>query len=209
MGLPPGTGPLTVTLAEVAKYVVRDVKDAARWRRHVNPATCGGNHDWVCNEKACPTCWQPPCPENAEKEQDNYDKQQSGTTHEKAQAHKENNRRKRASGHEPDGLAFEEACVEKVQERGDQIQHIGYTAHCSRCHMEGDLDIVTDNAVIECKRRRANLRQMQENIVPIARKCFPNKSVQVMTSPAQVPNMNATFANDTAWRPLNVQAVDP
>ena len=209
MGLPPGTGPLTVTLAEVARYHVRDVKDAARWRRHVNPNTCGGNHTWVCGEKACPNCWQPPCPENAEKEQQNYEEEQSGTTEQKARAHRESNRRKRQRGHEPDGLAFEEECVEKVREQGDQIQHIGYVAHCSRCHMQGDLDIVSDNAVIECKRRRANLRQMQENIVPIAQTCFPNHDVQIMTSPAQVANLNNTFNNDAAWIPLNVTAVDP
>jgi hypothetical protein len=75
--------------------------------------------------------------------------------------------------------------------------------------MQGDLDIVSDNAVIECKRRRANLRQMQENIVPIAQTCFPNHDVQIMTSPAQVANMNNTFNNDAAWIPLNVTAVDP
>ncbi len=205
----PGTGPLTVTLAEMAKYVTRDVKDAARWARHVDPSVCNGNHDWQCNKKACPTCWQPPCPENAEKEQRDYEKDQSGSKDDKAKAHRQNNDRKRKKGHEPVAWAFEEACVGKVADQGQQIEHIGYAAWLSRCHMEGDLDIVTNRSVLECKNRRANLRQMQENVAPIARKCFPGKQVQVMTSPAQVIPMNNTFANDRAWRALNVTAVDP
>ena len=121
MGLPPGTGPLTCHPGGSRQVSCADVKDAARWRRHVNPNTCGGNHTWVCGEKACPNCWQPPCPENAEKEQQNYEEEQSGTTEQKARAHRESNRRKRQRGHEPDGRAFEEECVEKVREQGDQI----------------------------------------------------------------------------------------
>jgi hypothetical protein len=202
---PPGTGPLSVSLAEMARFVVRDVKDAARWARHVNPATCGGVHDWECNKKACADCWQPPCAPNAKKEQENYEASQSGTQQDKVNAHKESNRRKRQKGHDRTGLDFEEAAVAKQTEK---IEHIGYAAHCRVCHMEGDLDIVTESSVIECKRTRGDLRQMQENIVPIARKCFPGKQVKIATRATRLNAMRQTVSSP-GWRPLNVQAVDP
>lgn len=205
----PGTGPFGATLAEIAKLNVREVKDAARWARHVNPATCGGVHDWECGKKACPDCWQPKCDSNAKKEQENYEEDQSGSVEDKIKAQKAVNKKKIRNGHDPHGIAFEEQAVEKVKSN-EKIEHIGYVAHCKVCHMQGDLDIVTENSVIECKRsaRGANLRQMQENIIPIANKCFPGKQVKVATRSTELPRLQNTVAS-AAWAPHNVGAMDP
>lgn len=205
----PGTGPFGATLAEIAKLNVREVKDAAKWARHVDPNKCGGVHDWECNKKACPDCWQPPCDANAKKEQENYDAEQSGTVDEKIDAWKDNNKKKLSKGHDPTGIAFEEQAVEKVK-KDEDIQHIAYVAHCKVCHMEGDLDIVTDKSVIECKRssKGVGIRQMQEKIIPIANKCFPGKQVKAATRSTELPKLKRKVATP-AWAPLNVEAIDP
>jgi len=204
-----GTGPLTVSLAEVAVVNIREVKDAVKWARHVDPGHCGGNHDWECDKTACPDCWQPPCEPNAKKEQENYKAQQSGTNSEKARAYKRENIGKiKKKKLEPTGPTFENSVIDKIGE--DKIESAGYSAHCRNCHMQGDIDIVTADSVIECKRsaKGLTLRQMEEKIIPIAKKCFPNKQIKVATRATELPKLENTLRSPN-WAKHNLQAIDP
>jgi hypothetical protein len=206
---PAGTGPFSLTLAEMAVFVVRDVKDAARWSRHVNPNTCNGNHDWQCNKKACPDCWQPKCDTNAEKEQKNYEREQSGLVEDKMRAHKESNTHKRRKGHDPRGLKWEEAATQKIS-ADEEIKYIGYSAHCARCHMQGDLDIVTATSIIECKRtaKSASLPQMRDNIKAIRDKCFPGKELKIATPAGELQRLRDKLRQKD-WAAIGVTAIDP
>lgn len=206
---PPGTGPLNVSLAELAVFDVRAVKDSARWARHVDLTVCNGNHDWECDKAACPDCWQPRCDPNAEKDQSNYKAAQQGTGAEQARTYKKNNLEKiKKKNHEPTGPLFENAAIDKLP--SNEIVALGYKAHCSRCHMVGDLDIVTKTRVIECKKnpKTLSLDQMTEKIIPIATKCFPGKKITVATPAAKLGALENKLSTP-AWASHNLGAIDP
>jgi hypothetical protein len=199
----------TAPLITQAVMTVREFKDSLRESRHVDPKKCKGKHKWECNKTACSRCWQPECPDNAKEEQKEYEAKQSGTNEEKAKKHKAANQEKIRKGHEPTGPNWENDAIDKVGE--DKVKSAGYFAHCTKCHMQGELDIVTADSVIECKRTSGlvDLAQMEEKIIPIAKKCHPKKKIKVaVQGPAEQKALEVKL-QQAAWKNHNLEAIDP
>jgi len=204
--------PITTTLPGPSTAMsVREYKDSVKWSRHVDPSVCGGKHDWECDNKiACPACWQPECKNNAEKEQEEYRAKQSGTNADKANKHKAENKDKiNRRGHEPTGPTWENAAIDKVGE--DNVESAGYYAHCTKCHMQGELDLVTSDSVIECKRKSKtlDLAQMEEKIIPIAKKCHPGKKIKVAVEGDAEKKKLELKLKQSGWAGHNLEAIDP
>lgn len=198
----PGSPPPVVPSG--ATMTVREYKDSVKWSRHVNPHACGGKHDWECGKTSCPDCWQPQCVPNAEAEQKAYDDEQAKPNTEKAQNAKNNNTAKVAKAKmTPEGAACENATIDSVGEAN--VESAGYRAHCKNCHMEGDLDVVTADSVIECKKSASalDLRQMNEKIIPIAQKCHPGKQIKVAVPKSELAKLT-TKLNQAAYKPLGL-----
>ena len=93
------------------------------------------------------------------------------------------------------GLEFEKAFIAKVAASGKHKLHkIGYKVHCMACHLRVDIDIVTDKYVVEVKRNGKSFKkaQLEDNIIPAARACFPNHKVACATEESQMDR----FEND-------------
>jgi hypothetical protein len=201
IGSPPPVVPSKGTMT------VREYKDSLKWSRHVDPNFCKGKHDWECGKTSCPDCWQPPCVPNAVNEQKAYDEEQAKPNAEKAQNAKKGNLDKVTKNKmTPEGAACENATIDAVGEAN--VESAGYRAHCKKCHMEGDLDVVTADSVIECKKGSDALKldQMQEKIIPIAQKCHPGKKIKVAVPKAELAKLENKL-KQAPWNSLGLSAM--
>lgn len=191
----------TSTLAQMS-----DWKRDHKWGHKRTPKVCGGKHTWECNKKMCPKCWNPECKDNAEIEQKDYEDKQSGTNEERADKGKKDLADRAAKGET--GAPFESAVIDKVGP--DKVEHSSYYAHCSVCHTQAQLDIVTSDSVIECKASESlvDLKQMNERIKPVAEQCFPGRQVKYATKAADLAKLEKTLL-EKEWAPLKLEAMDP
>lgn len=155
--------------------------------RHPCPNS-GDTHDWQCENTSCPDCWDPECVENAKKEQDDYDAKQSRagkTDDDKIAEFKQHADDEIARGSDETGLQFEKATLTALGSA--KVIHYSYKAHCPKCHVQGEIDVVTHDSVIECKNsaKGFKLDQISNNVRPIAEKCFPGKRLVFATRESQ------------------------
>jgi uncharacterized Zn-binding protein involved in type VI secretion len=173
-------------------------KKDAKWghKRGVTRHDCRGNHSWECNKAECPDCWQPPCEPNAQETQKNYNESQSGTPQERAAKGKAAHQKKADKGDA--GAALESKAVDKVGH--SSIEHVGYKAHCSQCHMIADIDVVTSDDVIEVKlsAKALDLDQMKTRVSPVAKKCFPGKRLKIATRASEEAKMKSKL-REAEW----------
>ncbi len=166
--------------------------------RHPCPdGTPSKDHVWQCNKTSCPDCWDPTCEENSEKEQSDYDNKQSRdgmTSDEKLEDFKAQIDEEIAAGKEPVGLDFEKQTLDKVG--AEQVVHYSYKAHCSVCHVQGELDVVTKNSVIECKNsaKGFKLDQIKNDVGAIAKTCFPDKNLVFATRQSQMRGLESKLS---------------
>jgi Domain of unknown function (DUF4150) len=179
----------------------------------------GESHAWECDppgKKSCAQCWEPPCDDNHKRDQEAYEAKQSGSGQDKINAQKAENQtlidKAKAGGHDASGHEFENAMLDKVDP--DTVESVGYKAHCTKCHTEGDLDIVTKDRVIECKKSAKAIKadQLKENIKPIASQCHPGKQVTVAVPAAverDAKNKVGQKSFKAAAGPGDVDVIDP
>jgi hypothetical protein len=211
--LPPGTGPLAISGAVAKTPDYKAVPGGGKKDRHPCPDS-GATHDWECGVTSCADCWDPPCEDNRKKEQDSYDEQQAPaprTREQRTEDYKKANNDKIAAGHDPVGFTFENNTIDKVG--ADNIEYVGYAAHCKKCHVRAEVDVVTTDSVIECKNsaKGFSLDQMKENIVPIAQKCFPGKKIKCATRSTELWKLEKKVAAKE-WKTLAkdpLEAMDP
>ncbi len=166
----------------------KEKKSPSNGMRRDENAECylTNDHDWVCDNNVCANCWSPPCQENAEILEENYKETQKGETKEeiaaKGKQEVDDKIAKRAGDIE--GLEFEKTVIDQILHSQHKLEKVGYKAHCRKCHLRGDIDIVTDKYVIEVKKNynAFKLGQMKKMIIPIAEKCFPGKEVRCITN---------------------------
>ncbi|HYO55838.1 DUF4150 domain-containing protein [Archangium sp.] len=197
---PGSTGPMPST-ETMAKTQAEQKKDA-KWGHLRGPKRhdCQGKHAWECNKAECPDCWQPPCYPNAEETQATYAESQSGTPAERAAKGKAANQRK-FEQYSDRGAEFENKVIDHIGH--DNIEHVGYKAHCSACHTIADIDIITKDAVIEVKLSAGLFQfgQMTRNIMSVAKTCFPDKKVVTATSKDELPALLKKL-DEKEWAPL-------
>lgn len=200
----PGSTPPMPELETMAQ--MEAFKKDEQWGHRRGPARfdCGGKHKWECNKPQCPDCWDPACEPNAKKTQEDYDESQSGTPQERAAKGKANLQKKIDGGDRDGGSEAEINAIDSLEP--SKIRHVGYKAHCSACHMVADLDIVTEDAVIEVKRSSSGLKtdQMIERVGSVARACFPGKKLVVMTRDVQLKKLSQKL-KEKEWRELGIE----
>nr|WP_321400692.1 DUF4150 domain-containing protein [uncultured Desulfobacter sp.] len=201
---PPGTVPMAN--AETMATSGLSSKADAKWghKRGKKRYDCGGNHDWECNTAECPDCWDPPCEQNAEETQSDYSESQSGTSEERAEKGKRINKKKIEVG--DTGAQIENQAIDILGH--DTIEHVGYKAHCRKCHMIADLDIVTKDSVIEVKSSSGGvkLRQIQQRIAPVAKKCFPDKKLKVAVPKNEIEKLEKKM-EEKEWKKLGIELI--
>jgi hypothetical protein len=194
----------TLTLPNTESASTLAGKRDAKWghKRGDKRYPCAGKHTWECNMAECPDCWDPPCEPNAKETQAEYAKSQSGTPEERAAKGKAANQRK-ADAHNDVGAAFENEVVDAVGHA--KIEHVGYKAHCRKCHMIADLDVVTQDFVIEAKLSAGltSKKQMEQRVIPVAKACFPGKKVIVATRRDQLDHLMKTL-KEKEWSPFGL-----
>jgi hypothetical protein len=159
-----------------------------------DPAVCNGQHSWDCNTFTCAKCWpKPGCRDNADQCNESYNQSQSGSADQRvADKHQEDAARDqaaRAAGNPngDTGARMESAAVRKAIRGGETIEHIGYRAHCSRCHFQQEVDLVTSHAIKEVKASADGFSAAQTNrIRQIRDECFPKKDLKMVTAADQV-----------------------
>jgi hypothetical protein len=168
----PGTPPSSISAAvSTVPDPYKAIPGGGKRDRH----PCSGDtHDWECNTTSCADCWDPPCEDNRKLEQDTYDALQvpaPRTRQQRAEDFKKANNDRIVAGEDPISHTFENDTIDKIS--ADNIEHVGYAAHCKKCHVRAELDIVTTDSVIECKYSSKGFKadQMAERIIPVAKKC--------------------------------------
>jgi uncharacterized Zn-binding protein involved in type VI secretion len=199
-GTPGSTPPIPNTETKSMAQRKKDAKHGHK--RGKTRHDCAGKHAWECNKAECPDCWKPPCEPNAEETQNEYNATQSGSPQERAAKGKAANQKK-IDDHDEEGAPVENATIDTVGH--ENIEHVGYKAHCSACHMVAEIDVVTVDSVIEVKNSDAVLKRKQlvENTIPIAQTCFPGKKVVVATPKSELAKLKKTLA-EKEWSPLGI-----
>lgn len=180
---------------------------------------CNNEHQWECNKMYCSKCWEPPCPDNAEQGNKEYEETQSGSQEERVKA-------KHAQTQEMintltdknhiDGFRWESSALQKIIRGGEKIEHIAYMAHCTVCCFKQEVDLVTETAVIEAKRTEGavELDQMQ-SIKSIRDQCFKDKILKIVTQHKEMAKIEkkVNTPTHTEWRkamgPKKVTVEDP
>lgn len=199
-------------------------KNAAGLGKGTPPATCGNNHTWECNKYSCPNCWPVPCPANAAQEDKEYQETQAGSEEDRIKAKHTSDAAKdktakanqKAKG-QPEvgdpGARMESAAVRKAVRADETIEHITYWAHCSVCHWQQEVDLVTDTSVKEAKASAGGFKADQTaRIRQIRDQCFPGKDLKLVTAKDEVPALEKKMA-EREWQaaigPRGAEAQDP
>ncbi|WP_140636306.1 DUF4150 domain-containing protein [Methylibium rhizosphaerae] len=168
-------------------------------RDTTQPCASNGQHQFVCDKDVCADCWDPKCDDNERILESEY-RQTQGASGDDEQAIAAKGiaavqaKIDKGAG-DVAGLEFEKAFIAKVAASGKHKLHkIGYKVHCMACHLRVDIDIVTDKYVVEVKRNGKSFKkaQLEDNIIPAARACFPNHKVACATEESQMDR----FEND-------------
>lgn len=185
-----GSEPPSIVSVNTETMTLAEAKKDARWghKRGKKRHDCKGSHTWECNKAECSECWQPPCEPNAAETQSAYAASQSGRPAERAAKGRAANQKK-IDDHGDEGAPVENAAIDALGH--ENIEHVGYKAHCAACHMVAELDIVTAHAVIEVKKSAGLVSnaQLTQRTIPIAKTCFPEKQVVVATTKAELPTL--------------------
>jgi hypothetical protein len=85
----------------------------------------------------------------------------------------------------------------------DNIEHVAYKAHCSKCHTVADIDLVTRDAVIEVKRSASGVsrKQLVQHTIPVANACFPGKQIVLAVPKRELYRLNKKLA-EKEWADL-------
>lgn len=203
------------SLAEMTKHKISEGTNTIT----PDESKCNNEHDWECNKHYCSKCWDPPCPENAEQGNKEYEETQSGSQKEKVKAKHAQTKETIATQTDKNainGARWESSALKKTIRSGEKIEHIGYWAHCMKCCFKQEVDMVTDAAVIEAKRTKnaVQLDQMQR-IKSIRDQCFPNKVLKIVTQHEYEDQIRDLVTNPAheewgkAFHPKGITVEDP
>jgi hypothetical protein len=153
-------------------------------------------HNWVCDKTVCADCWNPKCTDNEKIIEDEYKKTQ-GDSENSEKSVAENAIaaiQKKIDGKHGDiaGLKFEQEFIGKVLASNKHtLVKAGYQIHCIACHLRVDIDIITDKYIIEVKRSSSafHKKQLDNNIIPAAKKCFPMHTISCATNDAEMDDL--------------------
>jgi hypothetical protein len=181
------------------------------------PVLCTGKHTWECDKYSCANCWPAPgCVPNAELEDKEYKEDQKKGPAERKQAHVDEDARikaKQKADGKPvtgdPGALFERDAIDKAMgpPNNETIEKTTYWAHCSACHHQQEVDLVTNKAVKECKTGAHKLKQMKM-IKSVAEACFPGKDVVCVTTAGNLADLEKTL-KEKEWAPMGLKAQDP
>jgi len=160
-------------------------------------------HDLFCGKYVCPDCWRGGCEKNAAILEEKYTESQAGSNEQEiAESGKAANKKKMAI-HKEDkaGYVFENEMIDEVLSSPNHtIEKVGYQVHCLACHLHIDLDIVTDNYVIEtkikCDSFKGRKAQFEDRIIPAVKKCFPEKKIACLTNKEELEQLQTKILDN-------------